>query len=79
MAIEAKTKRWGNSIGFVIPVETVSRLNLRPEETITIEITKKHNVLKDLFGSLKFRKLTEQILREAREDLEGRWLKQKNA
>jgi len=79
MTIEAKTKRWGNSIGFVIPMETVSRLNLRPEETITVEITKKHNVLNELFGSLKFKKSTEQILKEAREDLEGKWLKQKSA
>ncbi len=75
MATEVKTKRWGNSIGVVIPIETVDKLNLRPEETVIIEITKKDNALKELFGSLKFRKSTEQILKEVRKDLEGKWLK----
>ena len=75
MAIEVKTKKWGNSIGVVIPIETADKLNLKPEETIIIEITKKDKVLKELFGSLKFKKSTEQILKEVRADLEGRWLK----
>lgn len=75
MAIEVKTKKWGNSIGVVIPIETADKLNLVPEETIVIEITKKSNVLKELFGSLKFKKPTEQILKEVRKDLEGKWLK----
>ena len=75
MAIEVKTKKWGNSIGVVIPIETADKLNLKPEETIIIEITKKDKVLKELFGSLKFKKSTEQILKEARADLEGKWLK----
>jgi len=75
MAIEVKTKKWGNSIGVVIPFKTAHKLKLRPEETVIIEITKKDNVLKDLFGALKFKKRTERILKEVREDLEGRWLK----
>ncbi|MFA4953033.1 MAG: AbrB/MazE/SpoVT family DNA-binding domain-containing protein [Candidatus Pacearchaeota archaeon] len=75
MAIEVKTKKWGNSIGVVIPVETADRLNLKPEETVIVEITKKENVLKELFGSLKFKKSTEQILREVRENLESKWSK----
>jgi len=75
MAIEVKTKKWGNSIGVVIPIETANKLNLKPEETIIIEITKKEKVLKELFGSLKFKKSTEQILKEVRADLEGKWLK----
>ena len=75
MAIEVKTKKWGNSIGVVIPVEIADKFNLKPEETIIIEITKKDKVLKELFGSIKFKKSTEQILKEARTDLEGKWLK----
>ncbi|MEK6826520.1 MAG: hypothetical protein AABX90_02745 [Nanoarchaeota archaeon] len=75
MAIEAKTKKWGNSIGMIIPIETANKLSLKPEETVIVEITKKENVLKELFGSLKFKKSTEQILKEVREDFEGKWLK----
>jgi len=75
MVIEVKTKKWGNSIGVVIPSKTAHKLKLRSEETVLIEITKKDNVLKELFGSLKFNKPTDQILKEVREDLEGKWLK----
>ncbi|MEK6922197.1 MAG: hypothetical protein AABX08_00165 [Nanoarchaeota archaeon] len=75
MAIEAKTKKWGNSIGMIIPIETANKLSLKPEETVIVEITKKENVLKELFGSLKFKKSTEQILKEVRENFEGKWLK----
>ena len=75
MAVEVKTKRWGNSIGIVIPIEAVKRLNIKPDEEIVIEIEKKENVLKEMFGSMKFKKSTKQILKEAREELEGKWLK----
>ncbi|MBS3089225.1 hypothetical protein J4402_05665 [Candidatus Pacearchaeota archaeon] len=75
MALEVKTKKWGNSIGIVIPMWIANKLNLRPEESIIIEITRKENVLKELFGAVKFKKSTEQILKEVRKDLEGKWLK----
>ena len=75
MTMEAKTKKWGNSIGIVIPAEMVEKLNLKPEQDILIEIEKKNNVLKEMFGSLKSKKSTEQILKEVRKDLESKWLK----
>ena len=75
MTIEVKTKRWGNSIGIVIPSETVEKLNLVPEQKVIIEITKEDNVLKELFGSFKFKKPTEQILKEVRKDFESKWLR----
>jgi len=75
MAIEVKTKKWGNSIGVVIPIETAEKLGLKPEQKIIIDIMKKDNVLKELFGSVKFRKSTKDILKEVRKELEGKWLK----
>jgi antitoxin component of MazEF toxin-antitoxin module len=75
MAIEVKLKKWGNSIGIVIPNETIERLSLKPEEQIVIEISKKENVLKELFGAVKFRRPVEKIVKEARKDLESKWLK----
>ena len=74
MSIEVKTKKWGNSIGVVIPIETADKLNLKPNEEIVIEIEKKSNALKELFGAMKSRKSTEQILKETRKDLESKWL-----
>lgn len=76
MTLEVKTKRWGNSIGVVIPVEAAEKLNLKPNEEILINIEKKNNVLKELFGAFKNnKKPAEQMLKEARRDLEGKWLK----
>lgn len=75
MAIEVRTRKWGNSIGIVIPSEAADKLSLKPEEQIIIEITRKENVLKELFGAIKFSKNTVVLLKEARKNLEGKWLK----
>lgn len=74
MGIQVKTKKWGNSIGIIIPSETIERLNIKPEEEIVIEIEKKSNVLRELFGALKFEKTTEQLLKESREEMESKWM-----
>ncbi len=75
MITKTTTKKWGNSLGVVLPRETVLDMNLKEGEIITLEITKKENVLRELFGNLKFKKSTEQLLKEVRKDLEGKWLK----
>ena len=74
MGIIVKTKKWGNSIGIVIPRRDVESLKIKPEETVVIEIRKKDNVLKELFGAIKFRKSTEEILREARREMKSKWM-----
>ena len=66
MALEVTVKKWGNSLGIVIPSETADKLGIKPEETISIEIHKEKNALKDLFGALPFKKPTRQILMEVR-------------
>ena len=76
MTIEVKTKRWGNSIGIIIPSEAVERFNIKPEEKIVIEISKESNVLKEMFGTAKFKKRTaREMLNEFRkENPESKWL-----
>ena len=64
-----KTKQWGNSIGIIIPKQLVREMNIKPEEEICIDITKKKtNVLKELFGALPSKKSAEDVLREARKN-----------
>ena len=75
MAIEVKTKKWGNSIGVVIPKETIERFNIKPEEEIIIEIEKKNNVLKELFGKARFKKSSKKMIQEFRKEFESKWLK----
>jgi antitoxin component of MazEF toxin-antitoxin module len=73
--IEVKTKKWGNSIGIVIPSDAVERLNIKPEERLTIRIEKKTNVLKEMFGMAKSKKSAKQMVMEARIELESKWMK----
>ena len=65
--IATKTRKWGNSLGIIIPKEEVENLNLRENQTIVVEITKKENPLKELFGFGKLKKPTEELLKEIRE------------
>lgn len=65
--ISCKTKQWGNSLGIIIPKDIVREMNIKPEEEIRVEISKKKsNVLKELFGALPSKKPTEQLLKEVR-------------
>ena len=68
-----KTKRWGNSIGIVIPKEDAERMNIKIGESIMIEIKKKENVLRELQGSMKFGD-SKKILKEIRKEMESKWM-----
>lgn len=71
--LKAHTRKWGNSIGIVIPKQTVSELNLKPHEDVVIEIRKKAGtVLKELFGTLRWKKPIQSLLREARQELRSK-------
>lgn len=74
MSVIVRTKQWGNSIGIVIPRDKVESLKIRPNQDIMISIENKENVLKELFGLLKTKKTSEEILKEVRKDLKGKWL-----
>ncbi len=74
MTIEVKTKQWGNSIGVIIPKEVVNTLKIKPEETILIEVERKENPLKELWGLGKGKKLTQKARLENRKFLESKWM-----
>ncbi len=65
----AKTKKWGNSIGILIPKKEADSLNIREDQEVIVEIIKKENPLKKLFGALRFRKSTEELLEESKKEL----------
>lgn len=72
MAI-CKTKQWGHSIGIIIPRAIVKEKNIKPEEEVLLTIEKKRSVLKDLFGSLQFKKSTKTLLKESRKVLDSKF------
>ena len=69
MEVEAKVRKWGRSFGVVIPKEKIKEEGIKENETIKLLITKRTNVLKETFGTLKLKRTTQEILDESdRED-----------
>lgn len=67
-----KTKRWGSSLGIVIPKAVVEELHLSENQEVEIEMHAATNPLQELFGFAKRRgikKSTEEIIRETRKAL----------
>ena len=74
MGIEVKAKQWGNSLGIVIPWEIVDKMKIKSGESVLIEIEKKENPLRELWGFGKGKKLTQKARLENRRMLESKWV-----
>ena len=61
-----KTRKWGSSLGIIIPKKVAQELKIRENQDVIVDIKPKDNPLKELFGSVKLSKPTEQLLREIR-------------
>lgn len=72
--LTCKVKKWGNSVGVIIPKGTVKEMGIRPDDTLIIRIEKRENPLKELCGALPLLKPTKRLLREIRKDLESKYL-----
>jgi len=75
MIIQVKTKKWGNSIGIIIPSSTVDSLNIKPGEEVEVNIEKKGNVLKEMFGRGRSKKSVKKMVDEARKEMESDFIK----
>ncbi len=66
MEIEARTKKWGSSLGIVIPKDLVERENLKKDQLIKILAveTEKKTKVKDIFGTLKNWKINAQKFKD---------------
>ncbi|MBN1385740.1 AbrB/MazE/SpoVT family DNA-binding domain-containing protein [Candidatus Woesearchaeota archaeon] len=64
MAIEVEVKKWGNSLGIVLPKEFVLDKGIHAEQKILIEVTPRLDISR-LFGRLKLkRKMTGQEFKD---------------
>ena len=72
MEIEAETRKWGNSLGIIIPKVIVEKENLKQNQKIKILAveTESKTRVKDIFGKLKFKRPTQEILDEVDRDFE---------
>ena len=71
MEIETKTRRWGSSLGIIIPKKLVKEERLREGQEIRIDIlSRKKTTGADIFGKLKFKKPIQILLDETDKDFE---------
>ena len=65
MEIKVRTKKWGNSIGILIPKEAIRKENIKPDQEVTVLISAKPITKgKDIWGTLNFKESTEELMRE---------------
>ena len=69
MEFEAKARKWGSSIGIVVPKEIVEEAGIKPNEMIRIEV-KSGVKVKDLFGLFPHWKRSAQ---EIKDELRKGW------
>jgi len=68
--IKTKLRRWGNSFGVIVPLNKINQENIKEGEEVFILMNKKKsNVLKETFGTFKFKKPVKQMMREIDEEL----------
>ena len=67
MEIQTKTRKWGRSIGVVLPIDFVKKNKIKENELISLEIKRKN--IREVFGTSKKvdESLKEEILREIKE------------
>ena len=59
MAVEVRLKRWGNSMGVILPKEFIEKKRIKENEKIMIEVVKTAD-LSHIFGMIKKRKMSGQ-------------------
>ncbi|MEK6917979.1 MAG: hypothetical protein AABW51_03455 [Nanoarchaeota archaeon] len=63
MATEVIVKKWGNSMGIILPKELVEKEQLRENKKIFIDIIKEAD-FSDIFGLVKNRKMSGQKMKD---------------
>jgi antitoxin component of MazEF toxin-antitoxin module len=71
LTTEGKVLKWGNSFGIRINKDVVEKLKLNEYETVELEIRKRDNPLKELFGAMPKLKITREEFMKNRKELEG--------
>jgi bifunctional DNA-binding transcriptional regulator/antitoxin component of YhaV-PrlF toxin-antitoxin module len=66
----SQVRKWGSSVGVVIPKEAAKKAGVRDGDKVCIIISKEKNPFDETFGSLKgkLKRPTEKILKEIDRD-----------
>lgn len=70
--IKTKLRKWGNSFGVVVPINFVEKEGAKEGDELVILMRKeeKRNILRETFGTHKFKKPVEQMMKEMDEELD---------
>lgn len=60
-------RKWGNSLGVVIPLNVIQKENLKENSEITLKIVK-NPPFEELFGSVKFKRPVKEIVWELKKE-----------
>ena len=63
--VKSKVRDWGRSLGVVLPKEDAKKEGIEKDDTIIMLISKDKDVLKETFDTLKFKKSTDELLKES--------------
>ena len=67
MKVSARVRKIGNSLGIIIPREEVDMDNIKEGDLVEVEVLRCINV-KEMFGSVKFRKTVQELKDEMRRE-----------
>jgi len=66
METTSKIRKWGNSFGVLVPKDLIEKENFKLNEEVVVKLEKKKDISK-VFGILKTKRSTEDLMREIRE------------
>ncbi len=70
--IKSRIRRWGNSFGIIVPQKEVEDLGITEGEEVSVMINKDDsNILREMFGTFKFKKPTSKLIKEINEELDS--------
>jgi len=70
--LKSKLRKWGNSLGVVVPQNFIETEKAKEGDEVILFITKeKDNVLKEMFGTFKFKKPVEELMKEVDKELDN--------
>jgi len=68
--METRVKKWGNSMGILIPKDIIEKEHIKEGAEVEIVLTLKNKTtVNDIFGAIKLKRPTDKILKEVDEDL----------
>lgn len=65
----AKVKRWGNSLGLIVPADVVRDRGIRDGDVVDVEFRRRVPPPEELGGTVRFRRTLSAHLKE----MEGGW------